>query len=86
MAVVLVPEAALYEEGRLPAREHHVWLSGQARVVDTVSVSKGKECLPDGDLRPRIFALDTGHHLAAFLARNDVRHQALLRISSSISW
>jgi hypothetical protein len=85
VAVVLVPEAPLDKDDGLSSGKNKVRLSGQPFVVDAIPQAEREQGFPDGDLRLRVLAFDASHHLATLLGRNDVCHQARLRMTSSTS-
>lgn len=65
MAVVPMPETAVYEDHRLSRRKHKVRLSRQLAVVKVVAKAECMQSAPDDNLRLCILAPDSGHHPAA---------------------
>lgn len=65
MAVVAMPETAVYEDHRLSRREYKVRLSRQLAVVKAIAEAERMQSAPDYNFRLCIFAPDSGHHPAA---------------------
>ena len=75
-----VPETAMDEDHRMPARQHHVRFAGQAPVMKQIPEPKGMQATPHDQLGPGILALYTGHHAAARGNIDDISRQVPARL------
>lgn len=72
---MLVPEAAMHENNRGPAREHKIRFSRQVRCVKPVAQARRVQGSPEFQLRLGVTPPDAGHPLRALLRRKGVHHQ-----------
>ncbi len=74
MAVVAMPETAVYEDYRPSRREDKVRLSRQLVVVKAIAEAERMQSAPDDNLRLCILAPDSGHHPAADSRGDHISH------------
>lgn len=66
VAIVTVPEAAIYKYGDTIPRKDNIRLTRQVLAMKAETIPPRVEATPDNHLRLGILAADTSHHLAAF--------------------
>lgn len=75
LAVVHVPEAAMYKYDGSIFWKGKVWLAGQCAVVQAIAKSLLMQVSAYRHLWPCILAPNAGHHSAAGFAIDDVGHR-----------
>jgi hypothetical protein len=71
---VPVPEAAVYEHGKLMAWEHDVGPSGKILPVQSEAVAKAVRNPPDSDFRNCVSRPDPAHNLTSASTIDNVHH------------
>lgn len=65
MAIVAVPEAAVYQHNDVPAREHQIGSARKLPIMQSVSVTQSVQRTANQKFGLGIFAANSGHHPAA---------------------
>jgi hypothetical protein len=75
VTVVPMPKTAVEENHLLIFRKNEIWLTGQRRDMESVSVSECVDQTTNGHLTLAIFVFDKPHPLAAFGRGQCVGHR-----------
>jgi hypothetical protein len=69
-----MPEAAMNKHHRAPLRKDEIRLSWQVFAMQAKAQTSGMQCTPKKHFRLGIARPDPGHHAAADIGRDDIRH------------
>lgn len=79
MTIVSVPETPVGKENRPPLRKHKIGTTGQASIVQEKPEAEPVKAAAQHQLGASIRAPDAGHHPAADLRCNYIRHEWVFR-------
>ena len=71
---MLMPEAAMYQNGFTQARKHQIGCAGQVSAVKPEAEAHRMRGTADAQLRQGVDLADAAHLSASFLGRQTVRH------------